>query len=275
MNQPIDQCEHIRLTLIANATALQHCKQTEANVIPIPGTDRHILIGNNAALTRLLELSQPANLPDPAPLALRTLGGLMSNVLYNLAQRPGDKLAACAKDLHRQWDAAVDADKQARAAAPADSDKLDNATAGLANSAIHDAPNAEQADWTECERIANIEKVDDALRGFSEDPTGDAGTMVVRAVLEALSATAAGAGSAQPLSASSVKPLCSASGEESAQPRAEGDGEKVLPEGFTLAPYPMPDEMREYLQARLHSPICKAEIVWKHLLKMGLGMEDE
>jgi hypothetical protein len=38
--------------------------------------------------------------------------------------------------------------------------------------------------WSECERIADTSQVDEALRGFSEDPTGDNGTMIVRAVIE-------------------------------------------------------------------------------------------
>lgn len=61
-----------------------------------------------------------------------------------------------------------------------------------------------------------------------------------------------------------------------AQPEGEApQAESVLPEGFTLAPVQMPEKMRTYLQDRLHHPICKAEIVWKQLLKMGLDMEDE
>lgn len=41
------------------------------------------------------------------------------------------------------------------------------------------------ANWTESERVANIDEVDEALRGFLEDPTGDNGTCVVRAVIVA------------------------------------------------------------------------------------------
>jgi hypothetical protein len=47
-------------------------------------------------------------------------------------------------------------------------------------------PAANRTNWTECERIADLPAVDEALLGFSEDPTGDNGTMVVRAVLEAV-----------------------------------------------------------------------------------------
>lgn len=38
-------------------------------------------------------------------------------------------------------------------------------------------------EWEHCEKIANIQSVDDALRGFSEDPTGDNGIYVVREIL--------------------------------------------------------------------------------------------
>jgi hypothetical protein len=56
----IDKCEHIRLTLIANAAALQHCTGTAANVIPLPGTDRFITIGTAAEVARLLEIAPVA-----------------------------------------------------------------------------------------------------------------------------------------------------------------------------------------------------------------------
>jgi hypothetical protein len=42
-----------------------------------------------------------------------------------------------------------------------------------------------EPDWAECQRIANLPDVDEALRGFSDDPTDDNGTCVVRAVLAA------------------------------------------------------------------------------------------
>jgi hypothetical protein len=41
----------------------------------------------------------------------------------------------------------------------------------------------EPGDWQECERISDLPDVDDALRGFSEDPTADNATCVVRAIL--------------------------------------------------------------------------------------------
>lgn len=116
----IDICDTQRNNLIAAALGLQHCSATASCVIPLPGTKQYILIGDSDALTQLLKAEQPLNLPDPAPLALRTLGGLMANVLYNLAQRPGDKLAACAADLRRQRDEAVRVDKQAVLGAIAD-----------------------------------------------------------------------------------------------------------------------------------------------------------
>lgn len=52
---------------------------------------------------------------------------------------------------------------------------------------------AAPTDWTECRRIAELPSVHEALQGFSEDATGDSGTCVVRAVLEALRQTKGGA----------------------------------------------------------------------------------
>jgi hypothetical protein len=40
-------------------------------------------------------------------------------------------------------------------------------------------------DWQECERISNLPDVDEALRGFSADPTADGATCIVRAILAA------------------------------------------------------------------------------------------
>lgn len=56
-------------------------------------------------------------------------------------------------------------------------------TRGKADScpAIH--VKATPADWKEYERISDLPDVDEALRGFSEDPTADNATCVVRAVL--------------------------------------------------------------------------------------------
>src|SRR5207253_10486163 len=42
--------------------------------------------------------------------------------------------------------------------------------------------------WADAERIADVPAVHEALQGFSEDATGDNGTCVVRAVLEAVAA---------------------------------------------------------------------------------------
>ncbi len=42
--------------------------------------------------------------------------------------------------------------------------------------------------WDECERIADIHGVREALQMFSEDPTGDAGTSLIREVLTAMEA---------------------------------------------------------------------------------------
>lgn len=41
-------------------------------------------------------------------------------------------------------------------------------------------------DWDAAECISNIPEVHELLQGFSEDPTGDNGTMVVREVMRAL-----------------------------------------------------------------------------------------
>ncbi len=53
-----------------------------------------------------------------------------------------------------------------------------------------DAPpppsDAAQGEWTEAERIACHDDVDDALRDFAADSTGDNGTMVIREVLRYL-----------------------------------------------------------------------------------------
>lgn len=43
----------------------------------------------------------------------------------------------------------------------------------------------ELSDWAECQRISDVPDVDEALRGFQEDPTGDNATCVVRAILAA------------------------------------------------------------------------------------------
>lgn len=47
------------------------------------------------------------------PDELRRIGAQMANVMYNLAQRPGDALtpqvAAVMDDLRKQWDAAASA----------------------------------------------------------------------------------------------------------------------------------------------------------------------
>lgn len=53
-------------------------------------------------------------------------------------------------------------------------------------------------DWRAFEAIADQHDVRDALQGFSEDPTGDNGTVIVRAVVLAL---AAGADQAREISA--------------------------------------------------------------------------
>ncbi|MFT0547881.1 hypothetical protein ACMHYO_16320 [Allopusillimonas ginsengisoli] len=41
-------------------------------------------------------------------------------------------------------------------------------------------------DWDDAQRIADLTEVDELLRDFADDPTGDAGTMIVRAVMHAV-----------------------------------------------------------------------------------------
>lgn len=52
--------------------------------------------------------------------------------------------------------------------------------------------NGEPDPWTECERIADLNAVNEALTNFSHDSTADNATCIVRAVLEGLAAPAAG-----------------------------------------------------------------------------------
>ena len=42
--------------------------------------------------------------------------------------------------------------------------------------------------WAEAERVACLDDVDEALREFATDPTGDNGTMIIREVMRALRA---------------------------------------------------------------------------------------
>lgn len=41
-------------------------------------------------------------------------------------------------------------------------------------------------EWKEAEAIANLPEIHEALQGFSEDPTGDNGTVVVREIMRAI-----------------------------------------------------------------------------------------
>jgi len=70
---------------------------------------------------------------------------------------------------------------------------LETAITKLVGQAAQAQQAAAPVDWVECERIADLPAVDEALRGFSEDATGDNGTCVVRAVLEAIAAPGAAA----------------------------------------------------------------------------------
>lgn len=51
---------------------------------------------------------------------------------------------------------------------------------------VNPSPAKSPTAWEACERIANLPGVDDALRNFSEDPTGDSGVIVVQAVIKAI-----------------------------------------------------------------------------------------
>lgn len=49
-----DLCEHTRIRLIAAAIGHQQCTSTAANVVPIPGTERNIVIGTLADVEDVL-----------------------------------------------------------------------------------------------------------------------------------------------------------------------------------------------------------------------------
>lgn len=117
------------LRLIGAALALQQATAIPANIVPLPGTGRFVVIGTPAEVARLMEIG----------------------------------VAFTSDGREPEW---------------------------AAYAAAEAAP-ALPADWPECERLADVPAVDEALRGFSEDPTGDNGTLVVRAVLEAMAAPAA------------------------------------------------------------------------------------
>lgn len=59
----------------------------------------------------------------------------------------------------------------------------------MADRAANDAAAqpAEPVKWEDAQRITDLPEVDELLQGFAEDPTGDAGTMIVRAVMQAVS----------------------------------------------------------------------------------------
>lgn len=48
-----DLCEHTRIRLIAAAVGHQQCTKTAGTEVQIPGTDKRILIGNDAYLARV------------------------------------------------------------------------------------------------------------------------------------------------------------------------------------------------------------------------------
>jgi hypothetical protein len=63
MTQAIDTCDTQRNHLIAAALGLQQCTKTAANLIPLPGTDRVIVIGTPA---KVLEMLPAAAVEQPA-----------------------------------------------------------------------------------------------------------------------------------------------------------------------------------------------------------------
>lgn len=54
MDNNIDPCDTMRTNLIAAAVGLQQCTKTAANIVPIPGGDRVIVIGTPAQVAQLL-----------------------------------------------------------------------------------------------------------------------------------------------------------------------------------------------------------------------------
>lgn len=94
-------------------------------------------------------------------------------------------------------------------------------------------------EWNEAQRICDLPAVDEALRGFSEDPTGDNGTCLVRAILEAASA---------------------APQEQSPQARQESPQASAMPqipEGYVLMPKQLTAEngAKAALMGEFHEPI--------------------
>lgn len=69
------------------------------------------------------------------PDELRRIGNQMANVMYQLAQRPGDALtpqvAAVMDDLRKQWDAAIGGAQSAARVTIADSFELNRAACAL------------------------------------------------------------------------------------------------------------------------------------------------
>jgi len=111
MDKPDDLLhEAKKLRLLAAALELQHYTSAAANLMPVPGGDRVIVVGTPAEVARLLEVTQPKE-PTLRQSKLLSLGGQMANVMYNLAQRAGKPLHAqdckTMDQLRREWDDAT------------------------------------------------------------------------------------------------------------------------------------------------------------------------
>ena len=163
MNQKHTGFSPQSLRLIGAALALQHVTATAASMTPLPSTGRFVVIGTPAEVARLLE-----NAPGSAQ---------SSESPEHLTMRLGRVAKAAGVTTYDHW---------------SHEQMAEGAVTILGDIArvLEKGASAAPADWSECERLADVPAVDEALRGFSDDPTGDNGTNVVCAVLEAMAAPA-------------------------------------------------------------------------------------
>jgi hypothetical protein len=81
MDNKIDTtCEHIKVRLIAAAVGLQECTKTAANIVPLPGTGRFVVIGAPADVWQLLRKQMPAAESPPTADAVDTVTTLPEDV---------------------------------------------------------------------------------------------------------------------------------------------------------------------------------------------------
>lgn len=101
--------EAATLRLLAAALELQHLTSLAANVVPIPGGERVIAIGEPARVAQLLPVPASAEVLR-SHAEIQRIGCEMSNVLFNLAQKAGEPLGdhecEAMDKLRKQWDAA-------------------------------------------------------------------------------------------------------------------------------------------------------------------------